>query len=117
MNRSEFERLRIGHVKDEDLAIPDPARSGGANDMIRRFRRPLIADPDTYLNLGQESTAVFAADVAVQVALLTAVSLGLAYHAGDNLEIGDRTQDGLRTEGLENDRELLHDSPAPPFLC
>src|SRR5262249_54288713 len=66
------------------------------------------ADADGDLHLGQERHAVFAAQVAVEVALLPAVALGLAHHAGGHVQVFQRPQHRLSPERLDDDGQQLH---------
>src|SRR5262245_44319174 len=86
---SEFEGIGPGGFDDEDLAVADAAGAGGADDVVGHFFRARILDPDADLDLGQERQAVFAAGVTVEVALLAAIALGLADHAGAGLQVRD----------------------------
>src|SRR5665213_4065513 len=56
----------------------------------------------------EECHAVFAAGVAVEIAFLTAVALGFAHHARDDVQLGDGPQHRLRSKRLHHDCELLH---------
>src|SRR5207249_4937100 len=104
----ELQRLGPGHVKDEDFAVADAAGAGDAGDALGDLGGALVADANADLDLGQEGHAVFAADVAVEVALLPAVALGLAHDAGRHAQLGDGLQDRFGPERLDDDGELLH---------
>src|SRR5436190_20055494 len=80
----EFERFRPGALHQEDLAVADTARAGGTGDALGHFLDAIVADPDADLDLGQKRQAVFAAYVAVEIALLSAVTFRFADDAGSD---------------------------------
>src|SRR5206468_56263 len=86
---SELQRLGPGHVEDEYLAVADAAGAGGAGDALGDLADAVVADADADLDLRQEGHTVLAADVAIEVALLPAVALGLAHDAGADAQLGD----------------------------
>src|SRR5438045_3771941 len=76
--RSKLQRLRPRPSDDKDFAIANAAGSGRAHDVVGDLFGALVADPDADFHFGQKRHAVLAADVAVEIALLAAITLGLA---------------------------------------
>src|SRR4051794_32105800 len=83
-----LQRLRPGGIDAEDLAVADAPRARHRGDALRDQGGALVAHPDGDLHLGQERQAVLAAGVAVEVALLPAVALGLLHDAGADVQLG-----------------------------
>src|SRR6266478_2816450 len=100
--------IRPAHSDDKDLAVTDPPGAGAFDNAIGRFFRLVVIYPDVDFHFGQEGHAVFAADIAVQIAFLPAIALGFLSDAGDHVEVGDGPQDRLGPKGFDDNRDLFH---------
>src|SRR5262249_25977827 len=105
---SEFQRLRPGHLEHEDFAVADAARARDFDDAFCHFVGAIVADPDADFHLRQKSQAVFAADVAVEIPLLSAVAFGFTNDTGADIELSDGFKHRLRAKGPNYNRELFH---------
>src|ERR1700691_3342101 len=97
--QSKLERLRPAAGDHERLAVADAARTGGPDNGVGNHVGAAVADPDGDLDFGKKCQPILTAGVAVEVALLAAVALGLPDHAGRNAEVGDGPQHRLRAKG------------------
>src|SRR5262249_4240047 len=95
------------------LAVADAAGAGTFDNTAGQLLGAIVRHPDGNLHLGQKRHVVLAAEVAVEVALLPAVALGLAHHARVDAELGGGAQPRLGPQRPRHDRELLHD---PAFV-
>src|SRR5262245_16814146 len=96
-----------GQWQHEDLAVSHSSGSRRPCDLFDDGLGALVGDAQGNFHLGQERHAELAAQVAFQVALLSAVPLRLADAAGEP-SVGEGAQDGLGTEGAHDDGELFH---------
>src|SRR5580765_8901394 len=93
--KSELQRLRPAAGDDKDFAVPNATRACGTHDCVGHGVRSVVAHPNGNFNLGQESQTIFAACVAVKVALLPAVTLGFPNNARRYIQVGDGLQHRL----------------------
>src|SRR5262249_38821216 len=107
---SEFQAPRPIDVENKKLAIADAAGAGGAYDAVGHFVHALVAHPNADLHLGDEGHAVFAADVAIQVAFLAAVAFGLAHHTRRHFQVGNGAEDRFGAERFHHDGKLFHET-------